>query len=77
MSRTYFFSFQVCVEGNIASGKTSFLKYFDGTSDVEVRNITRCLQMLYAYRATIWFHKLLFFSENSFFIAEVNVHLYY
>lgn len=31
-----FFSFQVCVEGNIASGKTSFLNYFDGTPDVEV-----------------------------------------
>lgn len=26
----------VCVEGNIASGKTSFLNYFDGTPDVEV-----------------------------------------
>ena len=33
-----FFSFQICVEGNIASGKTSFLKYFDGTPDIEVRN---------------------------------------
>lgn len=34
--RLHYFFLQICVEGNIASGKTSFLEYFKDTHDVEV-----------------------------------------